>query len=100
MQAGELLHILHRQGQARLIAVDGLMLRAVVLEHPANILHAGNAPDIGKENPQAQETFHQVQEDRVLRHEVEQLRRPRGDGDKENRRQHQGKEDGACHLLI
>ena len=33
--------ILHRQGQARLVAEDGLMLRAVVAEHPAHILLLG-----------------------------------------------------------
>ena len=33
--------VLHRQGQPRLVAEDGLVLRPVVLEHPVDVLLLG-----------------------------------------------------------
>ena len=42
--------VLHRQGQARLIAENGLMLRAVVAEHAVNVLLLGAEDQIAQEN--------------------------------------------------
>ena len=49
---GLLAHVLHREGQAGLIAEDGLMLRPVVLKDPVDILHPGAQGQIPHKNGQ------------------------------------------------
>ena len=52
--------VFHRQGQARLIAENGLMLRAVVLEHPVNVLLLGAEDQVRQENDDFQQALHHV----------------------------------------
>ena len=52
--------ILHRQRQARLVAKNGLMLRAVILKHPVNVLLLGAEHEVQQENANFQQTFQHV----------------------------------------
>ena len=100
MKPGMPCHILHGQCLPGLKAGDSLVLRPVILEHPLNILHAGNSKNICHKNKQPQKTFHQIQEHRVLRNHMKQLCRPRRNGDKQHCRQGKGENHGACQLLV
>lgn len=53
-------HVLHRQGEARLIAEDGLVLRPMVLEGAADILHVGTQNQVAQEDDHPQKPLHQV----------------------------------------
>lgn len=100
MEPRELLHVLDRQRQPRLIAVDRLVLRPVVLEDAADVLHARDAPDVAEEDCEAQEALHEIEEERVLRDDVEEARRARWDRNEEDAREHEREEDRARHLLV
>ena len=52
--------VLHRQGQPRLIAEDGLMLRAVVAEHPVHVLLLGAEDQIRQKDRDFQKALHHV----------------------------------------
>ena len=58
MVAGLLFYVLHGELQAVFIAVDGLVLRPVVGEHPAHLLGVGAQPQITQENGHLHHTFH------------------------------------------
>ena len=100
MQARELLHIFHRQWQTCLIAENRLMLCSMILENAADVLHAGNPPNIQEENHQPQDTFQKIQHHRVFRGSMNQFGRPCGNGNKEDTGQYQGKDNRARHFLI
>ena len=57
MEAGVLAHILHREGVACLVAGNGLVLGPVVLEHPVDLLHFGDAHHIGQEDAHLEHRF-------------------------------------------
>ena len=52
--------VFHRQGQARLIAEDGLVLRPVVLEDPVDVLLPGAENQVGHEDEHLQKPLHQI----------------------------------------
>ena len=53
-------HVFYRQLQTVLVTKDGLMLRTMVGEHPANILHPGYQDQIPHKKPDPQQGVHQV----------------------------------------
>ena len=57
VEAGVLAHILHREGVACLVAGNGLVLGPVVLEHPVDLLHFGDAHHIGQEDAHLEHRF-------------------------------------------
>ena len=59
MQTGLAAHVFHGEGQLRLIAADGLVLRPMVGKQAAHILHAGNQIHVQEENSH---TDHPLQE--------------------------------------
>ena len=87
-------HVLHRQGQAVLIAEDGLVLGAVVLEHPVYVLHPGAEYQV-------------AHEDHHLDYALQQVAQPHGQGDNQadqagdgggqEDEQHHGKDDAQGH---
>ena len=52
--------VFHRQRQARLIAENGLVLRAVVLKDPVDVLLPGAENQIGHEDDHLQKPLHQI----------------------------------------
>ena len=60
MVLGLLADIFHRQGKARLVAEDGLVLRAMVLEHPVDIALPGADRQVQNEDSHLQKAFHHV----------------------------------------
>ena len=57
MEAGVFAHILHGQRVTGLVAGNGLVLGTVVLEHPVDLLHSGNARHIGQEDSDLEHSF-------------------------------------------
>ena len=105
MQPRELLHVLHSQRLARLIAVDCLVLRAVVLEHAADAAHKGDAPYIEEEHEEADAALDEVEHNGIVRIRGSEMRRSRRDDDEEHTRKDECKEDRQrdlllCHLLV
>ena len=83
--------ILHRQGEARLIAEDGLVLRPVVLEDPVDVLQPGAEEEVEEEDDDLQEALHHVPApEGEVREEVQHPARQEGG-------QHQEEEDGHAH---
>ena len=65
MQAREAARVLGRERQAVLVAVDGLVLCAVVAEHALDLRHAPDEPDIEDEHGNAQHAVDDVPQKRV-----------------------------------
>ena len=100
MQARELLHIRHRQRQPGLVAVDGLVLGTMILEHAADVRHARYAPDIAEEYDEAQDALHEIQPHRIIGDRAEQMRGPRRYGYEQHTGQHECEYDGQHHLFV
>ena len=52
--------VLHRQGQALLVAEDGLVLRAVVGEETLHVLHPGDEAEVDEEDDDLQRAFEEA----------------------------------------
>ena len=100
MQTRKLLHVLDRQSLPRLVAVDGLVLRTVVLEHTANPAHKRDAPDVEEEDEQANTALDQIEHDGVIRIRRREMRRPRRNDDKEHTCKHECEENRHRDLLL
>ena len=87
--------ILHRQGQPRLVAEDGLMLRAVVAEHPVDILLLGAEDEVGQKNQHLHHALDDVVDSGALC--VEQPGDKRGQQHEQHQRQPQTENDGERH---
>ena len=66
--------VLHRQRQARLVAEDGLMLRAMVLEHALNVLLLRAQEQVAEEDQQLDDGLDQIVHDHVRDEAPEQAR--------------------------
>ena len=90
---GLLAHVLHREGQAGLIAEDGLVLRPVVLKDPVDVLHPGAQGQIPHENGQLQQALRHVPHQHGVGHQGD--RRPQQGGQQE--KQADGHADAQDH---
>ena len=75
------------RGELSLVAADGLMLRAVIGEDAAHVLHAGHEEHVSKEDHDAQQALEQVAHDLIRGDKAVQERA-------EQRRQHEEQRDG------
>ena len=62
MQTAEGLHPLDSQFSARFKGKDRLMLGAMVLKDPLDIIHPGNGPDVDQEDDHPDHAIHQVKD--------------------------------------
>lgn len=97
--------VVHRQLQTLLIAEDGLMLRAVIGEGPADVLHPGYGDHIGHEDGDTQYSVHQIPDQDAVRealHEAGQEgRQEHKQADGEANGQHHGEaDDGLLHFFV
>ena len=97
--------VVHRQLQTLLIAEDGLMLRAVIGEGPADVLHSGHGDHIGHEDGDTQHRVHQIPDQDAVRealHEAGQEgRQEHKQADGEANGQHHGEaDDGLLHFFV
>ena len=104
VEPGHGAHILHGEGQPRLIAADGLVLGAVVGKDPAHVLHPGDENHIAQEEEDLQKALHQVAQEVVSMDSRHQAGQERGQEDEESHRegnaQHGGHVDHQLfHLL-
>ena len=83
--------IFHRQRQSRLVAEDGFMLRAMVLEYPVDILLFGAEDQIGHEHHDFQQPLHHIPPPQGEAGEEME------DSASQQRRQHQKQENGHSH---
>ena len=72
----------------------------MVPEDAADVLHARDAPDVAEEDREAQEAFHEIEEERVFRDEVEETCRARRDSDEEDAREHEREDNRTGHLPV
>ena len=101
MQAGKAARVLGRERQAVLIAVDGLVLRAVVAEHALDLRHATDEPDVEDEHGNAQHAVDDVPQKRVtvvLAHDEVRDEGGRHDEEHDAEREPANHRDG--HLLL
>ena len=101
MQAGKAARVLGRERQAVLVAVDGLVLRAVVAEHALDLRHAPDEPNIEDEHSNAQHAVDDVPQKRVavvLAHDEVRDEGGRHDEEREAERKPANHRDG--HLLL
>ena len=99
--------VLHRQGQPRLIAEDGLVLRPVVLEHPVDVLLPGAEDQVGQEDQDLQHALHQIPAPHgEAREEVEDAAGDQGGQHQEEKdrqsdpQDHRESDDGPLQLLV
>ena len=91
MVLGLLAYIFYREGKPRLIAENGLVLRAVVLEHAVNIALFGTGEKVEHEDHDLQNALHHIAPpEGEAREEME-------DGAGGERGQHHEKEHGKAH---
>ena len=84
-----------------LVAVDGLMLGAVIAEHALDVAHAPDQPNVEHEHGHAQKAVHDVPGKRVrivLTHQ--QIRDERRRHDEQHHAHDQAQHHGECHLLL
>ena len=65
MQTGKAARVLGRERQAVLVAMDGLVLCAVIAEHALDLRHAPDEPDVEHEHGNAQHAVDDVPQKRV-----------------------------------
>ena len=101
MQAGEPARVFRRQLQPGLVAVYGLMLRAVVHEHALDIRHEGNRDHIADQNRDARQSGGKVDDKAAVRSLADERRHARGQRDKQEQAQRDGKHhrDGHDNLV-
>ncbi len=99
MERAERAHVFDVEGHPGLVGMDGLMLGAVVHEHPPDILHHRDCHDIGEENHQPQHSLEQVEYHRVIREAVDELGGPGGDDDEQHHRQDESERHRQQDLL-
>ena len=100
MQARKLLYVLDGQCLSCLVAVDGLVLRTVVLEDAADAAHERDPPDIEEEDHETDTALNEVEYDGVVRIRRREMCRSGRDNDKEDARKDEGKEDRHGDLLF
>ena len=101
MQAREAARVLGRERQAVLVAVDGLVLCAVVAEHALDLRHAPDEPDIEDEHGNAQHAVDDVPQKRVavvLAHD--EVRDEGGRHDEEHNAERKPANHRDGHLLL
>ena len=101
MQAREAARVLGRERQAVLVAVDGLVLGAVVAEHALDLRHAPDEPDIEDEHGNTQHAVDDVPQKRVavvLAHDEVRDEGGRHDEEHNTERKPANHRDG--HLLL
>ena len=89
--------VLHRQRQARLVAEDGLMLRAMVLEHALNVLLLRAQEQVAEEDQQLDDGLDQIVHDHVRDEAPEQAREEGRQDHKKADRQAQRQHDRQRH---
>ena len=101
MEPGTAPDIFHRQGQARLVAGDGLVLGAVILKHAVNFLHAGAKEHVRQKDDQLEYALQNHLGPAGQRHHLPHRPREEGGqkGEQEQRQQHPRK-GGAGHQHI
>ena len=97
MQAGEPARVFRRQLQPGLVAVYGLMLRAVVHEHALDIRHEGNRDHIADQNRNARQSGGKVDDKAAVRPLADERRHARGQRDKQEQAQRDGKHHRDGH---
>ena len=101
MQPRELPRVFRGKRQPVLVAVDGLVLGAVISEHALDIAHAPDQPYIEHEHGHAQNTVHDVPGKRVrivLAHQ--QVRDECRRHDEQHHTHDQAQHHGKRHLLL
>ena len=101
MQAREAARVLGRERQAVLVAVDGLVLCAVVAEHALDLRHAPDEPNIEDEHGNAEHAVDDVPQKRVavvLAHDEVRDEGGRHDEEHDAERKPANHRDG--HLLL
>ena len=76
MQRIERLAVFRRQLEPVLITVDGLVLRAVILEYSFYILHPRDEYYIYNEQRDTEDAFYQIQDDLVRREMLAEIYHP------------------------
>ena len=105
MQAGHFARVFDRQGELSLVAADGLMLRAVIGEDAAHVLHAGHEEHVSKEDHDAQQALEQVAHDlirgdKAVQERAEQRRQHEEQRDGERQSEHDGERDERVLRLL
>ena len=101
VQPRELPRVFRGERQPMLVAVDGLMLGAVIAEHALDVAHAPDQPNVEHEHGHAQKAVHDVPGQRVrivLAHQ--QIRDERRRHDEQHHAHDQAQHHGECHLLL
>ena len=101
VQARELPRIFRGERQPMLVAVDGLMLGAVIPKHALDIAHAPDQPNVEHEHGHAQKAVHDVPGQCmriVLAHQ--QVRDERRRHDEQHHAHDQAQHHGKRHLLL
>ena len=97
MKPGKGLRVFRREGQIRLMAVDGFVFRAVVLERTADFRHAAAEDHIADQ----QQDFHQAADEGVAHRgnpgTAQQGFNPRGQGNEQGDGKHYRQHDGEGH---
>ena len=86
-----LFYVFYCQGFLILITENGLMLRAMILEHPAYALHLRAENDVADKNGQAHNALYERAQDLILLHKrhraADQIVNPGGKDEKQQHRQ-------------
>src|SRR6266536_937290 len=100
VQSREAAHVAPRQRQPRLVAVDRLVLGAVVLEDPADVLELRDQRDVAEEEGEPHEPFDQVEGEVRGKVPRQPVGPGGGDQDEQQREEHRADRQRPAHLLI
>src|SRR5450631_715682 len=94
MQTAVTAHVFDRQFHSGLEGKDRFMFGSVVLEHPADVFHTRDAPDVEQEDDHADYAVHQVENDIVVADDRDhQL----GQVEREQKKQGDAEAEGHSH---